>query len=62
MGCKMVGLMRYYTRWGVIEIGNVQKMHVAFFYYKLRVGRMKELIVAKKQLLLAKFLINESVR
>lgn len=30
MGCKMVGLMRYYTRWGVIEIGNVQKMHVAF--------------------------------
>jgi hypothetical protein len=30
MGCKNVGLVRYYTRRGVIEIGNVQKMHVAF--------------------------------
>ena len=39
--------MRYYTRKGVIEIGNVQKMHVAFLDYKLRVGRVKELIVAE---------------
>ena len=58
----MGGLVRYYTRRGVIEIGNEQKMHVAFFDYKLRVGRVKELIVAKKQLWLAKFLINELVR
>ena len=47
MGCKMVGLVRYYTRKGVIEIGNVQKMQVAFFDYKLRVGRVKELTVAE---------------
>ena len=54
MGCKMVGLMRYYTRRGVIEIGNVQKMHVAFFDYKLRVGRVKELIAAKKATVVGK--------
>jgi hypothetical protein len=36
MGCKMVGLVRYYTRRGVIEIGNVQKMHVAFLCKFLR--------------------------
>ena len=54
MGYKMVGLVRYYTRWGVIEIGNVQKMHVAFFDNKLRVGRVKELIVAKKATVVGK--------
>ena len=46
--------MRYYTRRGVIEIGNVQKMHVAFFDYKLRVGRVKELIAAKKATVVGK--------
>ena len=36
MGSKMVCFVRYYTRRGVIEIGNVQKMHVAFLCKFLR--------------------------
>ena len=36
MGCKNVGLVRYYTRRGVIEIGNVQRCALLFLCSFLR--------------------------
>ena len=64
----VAGSAEDYTRWGVkwwdwcdiipegvqSEEAMCKKMHVAFFDYKLRVGRVKELIVAKKATVVGK--------